>query len=94
MTILPIDRHTVSAYNKEENRLVIVAVNSKSRERKLSLDLEEFSPEIPCQAIRTSGSLEEGEHWAELTAPVLKGAVLEADLKPYSITTFILSTRN
>ena len=94
MTVLPIDRHTVGAYNKKENKLVIVAVNSKSKERKLSLDLEEFSPEGTCRAIRTSGSLEEGERWTELTAPVLNGCLLESDLKPYSITTFIIKTRS
>lgn len=94
MTLLPIDRHTVGAYNKEENKLVIVAVNNKSRQKKLSVDLEEFSPENSCQAIRTSGSLEDGEHWTELAEPVLNVSTLEADLKPYSITTFIIKTRS
>ncbi len=94
MTLLPIDRHTLGAYNKNENKLVIVAVNDKARGRKLSLDLTEFSPEGTCRAIRTSGSLSEGEHWSEISAPELEKSLLEADLEPYSITTFIIAINN
>lgn len=92
MTLLPIDRLTVGAYNKDEKRLVIVAVNDKSKERKLSLSLDEFSPENSCKVIRTSGSLEDGEHWAKLPEQKLNGSLLQLSLKPYSITTFIIKT--
>ncbi len=93
MTVLPIDKLTVGAYNKEENRLVIVAVNDKARERSLSLDLAEFSPAELSAVIRTSGSLEEGEQWARLYGNFLDGALLRARLRPYSITTFVASTK-
>ena len=84
----------LSAYNKDEQRLVIVAINDKSKKRQLSLDLGEFSPEDTCEVIRTSGSLENGEHWTRLTEKKLEGSVLSSSLMPYSITTFILTSKN
>lgn len=93
MTVLPIDRLTVGAYNKDEQRLVIVAINDKAKQRCLSLDLEEFSPTGTCQVIRTSGSLEKGEQWAALPEKELDGTVLSYELLPYSITTFVLKTK-
>lgn len=94
MTLLPIDRLTLGAYNKNDKKLVIVAVNDRSKKRKISLDLSEFSPEKSCQVIRTSGSLSEGEHWKELEAHKVTDNVLEATLEPFSITTFIITTNN
>lgn len=93
MTLLPIDRLAVGAYNKEENKLVIVAVNNKSKERELSLSLEDFSPTGTCEVIRTSGSLENGEHWAKLKNIELQHNSLNVNLVPYSITTFIIPTK-
>ncbi len=90
MTVIPIDRLTVSAYNKDEQRLVIVAVNDKSGKRELSLDLSEFSPAGSYGLIRTSGSLEEGEHLTELDEKELEGDILSEKLEPYSITTLTI----
>lgn len=89
MTILPVDRLTVAAYNKESGRLVIVAVNDKPRERRLSLNLGELSADSAFEVIRTSGSLENGEQWTRLESVSTEDSVLTASLKPYSITTFI-----
>ncbi len=89
MTILPVDRLTVAAYNKESGRLVIVAVNDKPRERRLSLNLGELSADGTFEVIRTSGSLENGEQWTRLESVSTEDSVLTASLKPYSITTFI-----
>lgn len=93
MTILPIDRLTVAAYNKDEKRLVIVAVNDKAKSLKLLLELKELSPEGRFTAVRTSGSLENGEQWKALPEEELDGTVLSAELLPYSITTFLLKTK-
>ena len=92
MTVLPIDKLTAGAYNKNDGSLVIVAVNDRSRERKLSLDLKEISSGGEFEVIRTSGSLEEGEHWTKLDSISTNGTVLNTSLKPYSITTFISKT--
>ncbi len=89
MTVLPIDKLTVGAYNNNENKLVIIAVNDKSREKRLCLDLKEFLTEGSFEVIRTSGSLEEGEHWTRLDDTSSEDSVLCATLKPYSITTFV-----
>lgn len=89
MTILPVDKLTVAAYNKNDGRLVIVAVNDKPKERKLSLNLEELSSDGEFEVIRTSGSLEEGEHWTSLDSISVQNNLLNASLKPYSVTTFI-----
>ena len=92
MTVLPIDKLTAGAYNKNDGSLVIVAVNDRSRERKLSLDLKEISSGGEFEVIRTSGSLEEGEHCTKLDSISTNGTVLNTSLKPYSITTFISKT--
>lgn len=94
MTVMPIDKLTVGAYNKDEQRLVIVAVNDKSKEKTLCLSLEEFSPESTAEVIRTSGSIEAGEHWAPVENQKLDGKAITAYLRPYSITTFIIRTKN
>ncbi|MCI5936674.1 MAG: hypothetical protein MRZ36_01535 [Eubacterium sp.] len=39
--------------------------------------------------IRTSGSLQAGENWAECLPIILQQGVLNTTLKGYSITTFI-----
>ena len=94
MTLLPIDKLTIGAYNKDENRLVIVAVNDKSMEKTLKLDLSDFSPTDSCEVIRTSGSLKEGEHWTRLNEAKAENGLLTFTLKHYSITTFIFRTIN
>lgn len=94
MTILPIDSLTVGAYNKEEGKLVIVAVNDKKSERELSVGLGEFSPLEAYRSIRTSGSLSTGESWKELPESRLHGSILDVGLAPFSVTTFLISTNN
>ncbi len=94
MTLLPIDSLTVGAYNKDEGKLVIVAVNDKKREREISFDLGEFSPLESFSTVRTSGSLTDGESWKELPAEKLHGSTLKANLVPYSVTTFLITTKN
>lgn len=93
MTILPIDRRTIGAYNRSDNKLVIVAVNDKSKERRLKLSLSEFSDCGSCQVIRTSGSIEKGEKWAKLPDIKLLSGELDTLLIPYSITTFIIGLK-
>lgn len=42
-----------------------------------------------CQ-IRTSGSIENGEHWKQLESSVLTEDIFETELKANSITTFVI----
>lgn len=94
MSLIPIDKLTLGAYNKTNGKLVIVAVNDRSKKKMLSLDLKELSSAHTCEVIRTSGSLEQGEQWARLAEKPLEGSLLKDELKPYSITTFIVTTKN
>lgn len=94
MTLLPIDSRTVGAYNKDERNLVIIAVNDKNKERLLSLDLSEFSPEETFRTVRTSGNTEDGEKWKNLPSEKLRGEILQSKLIPYSVTTFLITTKN
>lgn len=92
MTILPIDSLTVGAYNENTKQLVIVAVNNKKKPRELCLDLKEFSAKAQCRIIRTSGSDTCGENWAELPEKQLYDSVLSTELKPHSVTTFLINS--
>jgi len=81
---------TLAAYDAEEKRLTIVAVNDSAREKSVSYSLKGFSGAECAQVIRTSGSMAQGEHWAQLAdAPVADGA-LQVTLKGNAITTFVL----
>ena len=93
MTLLPVDSRTIAAYNKSKE-LVIVAVNDKNKEKRLCLDLSEFSPKEFFRAVRTSGGIEDGEKWKELKEEKLSANLLDSSLKPFSITTFIIETKN
>ena len=42
--------------------------------------------------IRTSGSMADGENWAELPASVVKNGTVTASLLPHSITTFLVES--
>jgi hypothetical protein len=42
------------------------------------------------QAVRTSGSLADGEQWAALPALVTDESGFSAVLPPYSVTTFLI----
>ena len=70
-----------------------MAVNDSRKERKLCVDLGDFSAEASCQVIRTSGSLEKGEQWKKLDDEKLTDNILSTTLKPYSVTTFIIRTK-
>ena len=93
MTLLPIDSRTIAAYNKNKE-LVVVAVNDKNKKKRLCLDLSEFSPKEFFRAVRTSGGIEDGEKWKELKEEKLSANLLDSSLKPFSITTFIIETKN
>ena len=93
MSILPIDQYTVGAYSEEDKKLVVVALNCKNKEKNLTLDLGEFSPEVNVKTVRTSGSLTDGEQWKEYDCDKTDGSIFSSALKPYSVTTFIFNTK-
>lgn len=83
--------HAVAAYDKKADKTVIVAVNPKAKIRKRNYIFEHTSLEGKrVTAVRTCGSLSQGEHWTEVASFTAAGNCLLAELEPCSITTFII----
>ena len=84
----------VAAEDPQRRRLVVVAVNDKDAEKSVRIDLSAFGaafmPGTEVQAIRTSGSMADGEHWAELPVLSTYEGGFTSVLPPYSVTTFLI----
>ena len=77
----------LAAYSAEEQKLVIVAINTDETERQVGFSLDSFRYDgSNAQVIRTS----QNENWAVLSGISAQKDMLRATLVPYSITTFIL----
>ena len=84
-------QRSIAAYDPGEKTLVIVAVNARGNDADTRFDLsafEEAGSEV--EVIRTSGSMEEGEHWAQLESFQPDVAGFDAVLKANSVTTFLV----
>ena len=91
-TIIHCGSDAIAAYDPSKKELAIVALNTSASEREVAFDLSSFKAAgAAARAIRTSGSLADGEHWASLTDIPLTGKTLSAPLKGNSITTFLIS---
>lgn len=84
------DPTTIAAYDTAGKKLIIVSVNSKKADKTFRFDLKGFTPKGSAKAIRTSGSLSEGESWKLVDAPVLSPEGFDYVMKGNSVTTFIL----
>jgi O-glycosyl hydrolase len=83
--------NSVAAYDKKGKKLVIVATNTAGSNKTVDFDLSDFqSVGYNVKVIRTSGTMQNGEHWAELPSLVPYGKGFNAELKANSITTFIV----
>ena len=89
MKIILTDKHTLCAYDEE--KLVIVAVNPKEKEAETEFTLEGLPLYSAVRAVRTSGDIKGGEHWAEVDCHSLSEDTLTASLRGNSVTTFILT---
>ena len=82
---------SLSSYNPETKELTVVAVNSKDSVQTINCVFEGFkSFSRVITPIRTSGSIDSGEHWAELEAVYAYDSGFVAGLKENSVTTFIV----
>lgn len=82
---------SLAAYDKKSKTLVVVAINTKAAAEKYNFDLSMFkSFGSKVQVVRTSGTLEDGENWAELKAFSTTKSGFSTEVKGFSITTFIL----
>jgi len=95
-TIIGSSSNTLATYDAEDNQVVIVAINTAGQDKRWQFDLSNFETMgSEVKAIRTSGSLANGEHWADVSAQV--NTVVDTDSKNFtttmkanSITTFII----
>lgn len=91
MTIVQSADNTLAAYDKGTGEIVIVAMNTSDKDRKAKFDLRDFDVVgSSAKVIRTSGSYENGEHWANLEAISVNDKMFSAELKANSITTYVI----
>ena len=92
MTIISTDKKSLGAYDKNTGRLVLVCINTKSKDEKIEASFHTFGQEMrKITPVRTSGSIEKGEQWKELEAFNAKDD-FNYILKGNSVTTFIIDT--
>ncbi len=85
------DPNTISAYDKNTGKIVIVAVNTEENEQNISFAIDGFSVKNKSiKTVRTSGSISDGEHWEEISVNEVRDNAITVSLKEYSITTFII----
>ncbi|MBQ3773302.1 MAG: hypothetical protein II833_02825, partial [Pseudobutyrivibrio sp.] len=98
MTIIGTNGSTLAAYDPKEDKLVVVAINSAKTDKMAKLDLSGFdklTASTKVTAIRTSGSLADGENWADVSdtdsiTVSVDDAAVYANLLANSITTYII----
>ncbi len=77
----------LAAYSPEEQKLVIVAVNTDETNREVGFSLAGFRYDGgTAEVIRTSQT----ENWAVLQSLAVQEDMLRATLAPYSVTTFVI----
>ncbi len=90
-TIIHCDSHTLGAINNETGKLTLVCVNDKKADVIKTFDISEFkNTSGKVRAIRTSGSLKDGENWCELPCFDFTEGKFNYTLKGNSVTTFIV----
>ncbi|OUM62286.1 glycoside hydrolase family 30 protein, partial [Piromyces sp. E2] len=90
-TLIASDNNAIAAYDSQGKKLVIVVSNNYGSGVTVDFKLSDFSVTgNRIRVIRTSGSLNDGEHWAELSPLVPYGNGFNAELKANSVTTFIV----
>ncbi|MCQ2960319.1 MAG: hypothetical protein MJ198_09065 [Bacteroidales bacterium] len=92
MSIIRCNEDMIAAYDKKNEKLVIVAVNTKKRDKSCFYDLSKFSKtNRVVYATRTRGSIVDGEHWCILDPIKIRKHGFTAKLKGFSVTTFIIN---
>ena len=90
-TLIHCNNNCLAAYNEKSQEVKIVYVNDTAYDINQAFDLSEFTNTFTsCEAIRTSGSLSDGENWSKLPGFIIKDNLFNYTLKKNSITTFII----
>ena len=102
-TVIAVGDGALAACDFEKNELAIVAMNAQSEDRTAFFDLSLIAPRFtaqsdgavpegcPVHVVRTSGSMDDGEHWAQLEDLQTGDGGFTAVLKAQSVTTFIVT---
>lgn len=91
-TLIPCGSEALAAHHPDNQTLTLVLLNTSAREQERSVDLSAFSRlGDHARVIRTSGSMETGEHWTELENLPVSPSGLRISLAPNSITTLLIS---
>ena len=94
--LIEVDGPAVAALSPSGDQLTAVLFNREAASRDAQLDLSAFGNRFPagCQVrvIRTSGTMAQGEHWAELPDEKTGDGFFRTRLAPHSVTTFLIDT--
>lgn len=91
-TLIPCGGDALAAIHPEDGTLTVVLINAKAKENEATVDLRRLSsPGSSARVIRTSGSMAQGEHWAQLEDLAVTDGRILTTLAPYSITTLVVS---
>lgn len=90
--LIKVDNRAIACYDKKKKKIHIVCVNDKAEDLEISFKLDDFTlSDERIKAVRTSGSLSDGEQWSELDAIKAEDNGFTATLKGNSITTYTAS---
>lgn len=92
MTIIhTADNHFIGAYDNKNKTLIIIAVNTDNKASDIIFETKGFElKDKKISAVRTSGSMADGENWQVIYSGELKNNEFSAKLSEHSITTFII----
>ncbi len=88
----------VAAVDPSGQRLSVVLIHAKDQPESVFVDLSACAESFPAgsriRAIRTSGGIEQGEHWKELPEAVTEKNGFSVTLAPFSVTTLLIERQN
>ncbi len=89
--LIPCTEEAIAAYHPDTQELVIVALNISGKERDMQFDCSAFTQKgETAKAFRTSGGMQDGEHWADAGEIKLDEKGFTAKLPGNSITTWVI----
>ncbi len=90
-TIIHCDKDTLAAFNNKTKRLTIVCLNRSEKDEEREFFIDGFGKNFSkYDIIRTSGSLNNGEHWKNAGKGTVDKNTFKTKLKGYSVTTFVI----
>ena len=89
-TIIHTSKATLGAISKDKSTLTLVAVNKNSKDSEITIDVSDFKQSGVIEAIRTSGTMDNGESWSKAFITAFDTPVMTLPLKGLSVTTFVI----